>query len=434
MTVTEPVMPSLSLEEWRAIMQIHPYHFWQLADATTPGLRITSAASVPYMQYTWQASECIGRNDIVNAIRSAERMLLSTLNYRPGPQYVEATVPWPRLAQQQFVRSGPWDMSGRWLSLDLPENEIIAIGVEARTSIGTANLVYSDNDGDGVVDTATATIATSVTDTTQIGVYVPAAERLNSDPVSEVYRIRPVSVQISGGIATIRIPAWLCVRPIRYEGLAPQALDPAAAGVLLQSVEVYQRTTNQDSTAVATAGAVIVWETRPVHGWWCGCGCQSATAYNGSPYDPAAIAQAVARVALRNARLGQVAAAQAAYDSTTGAWAALDWSVCQEPDQVIVRYLAGVPSPDGQRMSREWATVVARLAAAEITQPINAKQPSQKEIARWQFDRSRTAGANDEMYTISPDDLNNPFGTRAGHIQAWKYVQDVYRTRGIAAG
>ena len=429
----QPLMPAMSLEEWRRAFGLQPWFFWGMGANTPSGLKLTAQAGDILTRYAWQSGDATGREDILEAIRSAERLLSAYLGYRIGPQYAEATVPWPRLGDRRMARTGPYDARGQWLSVNLPEGEIRAIGVETRTLIGTAGVTYSDSDGDGITELATLTIATSVTDVTQIGVYVAAADRLNGEPASEVYRIRPVTVRIAGGVATITAPAWLFVRPLAYEGTAVQPLNPATAGVLITTAEVYQRTTNQDGTAVATAGAVATWETRPCHGWWCCCGCASDP-YSGSPYDPAAVAQAVGRVDIRDARLGTVAAAPSYYDTTTGIWRAPDAAVCWEPDRVTVRYLAGVASPDGQQIDRTWQTVVARLAAAELGRPICAKQPSAKELARWQLDRSRIAGANDEMYAISPADLDNPLGTRAGHIQAWKFITRMQQIRGVYAG
>lgn len=428
--IIDPVMPAMSLEEWRRHFSLHPWFFWGMGANSPAGLKLTAQAGDILTRYAWQSDDATGREDIVEAIRSAERLLRHYLGYRPGPQYAEATVPWPRLGDTLRRRSGPRDARGGWLSVTLPEGMIQAIGVETRTLIGTAGVSYSDPDGDGVTELATITIATTVTDPAQIGVYVQASDRLDGDAVSETYRIRPVRVAINGGTATITAPAWLFVPPLNYDGTAVQPLNPTTPGALATAVEVYQRTTNQGGTTVATAGAVVTWETRPA--WLC-C-AENTSAYGGSPFDPAAQATAVGRVDIRDARLGLVAAAPGAYDAATGVWTAPDPAVCWEPDRVTVRYLAGVASPDGQQLAREWQTVVARLAAAELGRPICAKQPSAKELARWQFDRSRSAGANDEMYAVSPGDLDNPIGTRAGHIQAWKFIERVALTRGLYAG
>lgn len=428
----DPTMPAMSLEEWRRAFGLQPWFFWGMGASSPAGLRLTAQAGDILTRSSWQSDDAAGRDDILAAIRSAERLLMDTLGYRVGPQYAEATVPWPRLGATALRRGGPWDARGGWLSVTLPEGEIQAIGVETRTLIGTPAVAYSDPDTDGVDELATITIATAVTDPASIGVYVQASDRLDGEPVSEAYRIRPVRVSISGGTATITGATWLFVRPLAYEGTAVQPLDPADPGTLVQQVEVYQRTTSQAGTTAATAGAVATWETRPCHGWWC-CGCTDDP-YSGSPFDPAAVAQAVARVDIRDARLGIVAPAPSYYDTATGIWRAPDAAVCWEPDRVTVRYLAGVASPDGQQIARAWQTVVARLAAAELGRPICAKQPAGKELARWQFDRARISGANDEGYATSPRDLDNPFGTRAGHIQAWQYVQRVQQTRGIYGG
>lgn len=425
-------MPALSLEEWRRAFGINPWFFWGISANTPAGLRQTAQADVVWRNDAWQSDDDAGRNDVVAAIRSAERLLLAYCGYRPGPQYTEATVDWPRLGDTWLSRSAPINARGQWLSVALPEGLLQAVGTEQLTLVGTASMTYSDPDGDGVSELATVTQATSVTDAAQLCLYFQASDRLDGAPLGDAWRIRPVNVRISGGVATITAPAWLFVRPIQYQGIAVQDLNPATAGVLATSVDVVQRTTLTSGTTVDTAQAVVTWETRPCWGWWC-CDWPSDPT-GGSRFDPAAISQAVCRVATRDARTGLVAPAPALYHSDTGVWTAPDPAVCWAPDRVTVRYLAGVPSPDGQQLAREWQTVVARLAAAELGRPIDAKQPANKELARWQHDRARSAGANDEAYQVASADLDNPFGSRAGHIQAWRYVQRQQLTRGVYAG
>lgn len=427
-------MPSLSLEEWRKQMGLHPYFFWGMADNSV--LRVTQQSDPVLKKYAYQDGDDAGREDIVEAIRSAEQKLRAYLNYRPGPQYTEATVPWSELGDTRLTRTGPWDAEGNWLSVTLPEGMIQAAGVEAFTLLGTPALTYSDPDEDGINELATCTVATTITDTTQIAAYFQASDRLNGDAAGEEYRIRPISVSIAAGTATIRIPSWLLVRPIQYEGFDIQSTDlnPATAGVLATNIDIYQRTTNTNGTTAATSQAVIIWETRPCHGWWCCCSGCAAPSFSGSPFDPAAIAQSVARVGIRDARLGIVTPAPASYDATTGVWSAFPASICQSPDRVLVRYLAGIASPDGQQLNREWQIAVARLATAELTRPVCAKYAANRAITHWQFDRARATGADDESYQIGSGDLDNPFGTRMGQIDAWKRVKRLELTRGIYGG
>jgi hypothetical protein len=417
----------LSLEEWRMAMGWHPYHFWGMAD--NDALAVTAQCDAVVYGYAWQMDQIAGRYEITQAIARAEQKLLQELHYRPAPVYTEATLPWPPLGDPRMARLGPADAQGRWLPVNLPEGEVRAIGTESRTLIGNTAVTLSDSDGDEVNDRFTATIATSVTDVTEIACYFVAADRLNGDEVSERYRIRPLDVQIAGGVATIRGPAWLLVRPVQSEGFRQAPKNPNSAGVLATQIAVYRRTTDASSTAVATSQAVITWETRPCHGWWCCCGCQdTAAAYAGSPYDPAATAQAVARAGIRNARTGTVFAAEAAYDATSGTWSALDWLVCTQPDRVTVRYLAGRPLSNF-RVDGALAQVTARLAAAELGRPICACDNANREIYRWQVDLA-FSGPNDETYQIGPGDLDNPYGTRRGHVEAWRFVQAQRRLRG----
>lgn len=417
---------SLSLDEWAQIFGWNPFHFWGMADNDV--LKVTAQCDAVVYGYSWQDNQIAGRFEIAEAIASAEAMLLRELRWRPGPQYAEATLPWPAYGDWLLTRRRPAQSDGRWLSVNLPEGEILALGTEARTLIGTAAVTLSDPDGDGINERFTATIATSVTDVTEIACYFIAANRLNGDPVSEHYRIRPLDVTIAAGVATIRGPAWLLVTPIQSQGFRMVPKNPADAGVLAASIEVYRRYTNTNSTDTALSQALIVWETDPSHGWWCGCsGC---SAYGSSPFDPAATAQAVARAGIRDARIGIVHAAEASYDATTGIWSSLDWAVCTEPDRVTIRYLAGKPLVNF-RMDRAFAQVVARLAAAELARPICSCEVANWDLARWQFDRARVTGADDESYATDAGDLSNPFGTRLGHIQAWHYVQGQKRLRGF---
>jgi hypothetical protein len=414
-------MPALSLEGFRRVFGFHAWHFWGMADQDV--LRVTADCPAVVKQYAWQNTDALGRSDIVEAIRSAERLLLDHLRYRPGAQWAEATMPWPRPGDRRMARFGSADPSGRWLSVALPEAEVQALGTLARTLIGTPAITYSDPNNDGVDELATITIATTVTDTDEIAAYFQASDRLYSAPVGEEYRIRPLTVAIAAGTATITAPAWLFVRPVNYETVSPQDndddLDPAIAGVLATAVEVYRLYTKPDGQTVTDSQGVLTWESRPCHGWWCACGCNGST-------DPAAYAQAVARVGFRDAGRGVVIPGEAVYDATSATWAATPWDLCQEPDRVTVRYRAGLPLVNGD-MRPEWATIVARLAAAELGRPICSCQVANRELDRWQQDLAETTDT--QSFALSAGDLDCPWGTRRGHIQAWRWTQRRERVR-----
>lgn len=422
----------LPLETWRAIMGFHPFHFWQLADQDK--LRITSSCPALVYEHAYQVADAVGRQEIREAIATAEARLREHLGYGVAPRHTSETVEWPGLGDTRLFRTGAWGADGRWLTVQLREGETRAMGVESLTVIGANRPVtQSDEDGDGINDTFTISAATSVTDTSQIAVYFSANERYDGTGASERWRVLPVTVSISGGTVTVKGRLWQIVDPIRYEGFNLQSLDPATGATFAATLDIYQRTTSGAGTTVATSQAVITWETDPASGFAC---CGTATdPYGGSAYDPAAVAQAVARAGIRDARRGVVFAAEATYNSTTGIWSSLDWSVCAGPDRVLLRYEAGLPLESDGQMSAAWRPIVARLAAAELARPVCGCEPANRELYRWQVDLARTGGNNDEQFgAISAVDLDNPLGTRRGHVYAWRRILQLRQLRGVAAG
>lgn len=425
----------LPLYSWFEILGFHPWHAFGVAG--TGDLRVTTGCDTLVRRYEWQNSDAVGHKAIEEAIEMAEATLTQYLGYSPAPHYVEEVIPWPRRS------SGPFGSDGRWLDMPLSEGQIRAVGVETVAAISAnAAVAYSDVDGDGIEDTFMLTAATTITDASQIAVYFSSADRYSgwgsSTALGPRWRLQPIQVSISGGTVTVKGPKQLCVKPIKYEGvvnIGANGLDPSSTSTdFVTTLDIYRRYTATDGNTVSTSQGVITWETSPSHGWWCCCdGCSGASdPYSGSPYDPAATAQAVARVGIRDARHGLITPAQASYDSTTGIWSALDWSVCAVPDRVTVRYLAGFPLGSDGLMQEPFRTVVARLAAAELTRPVCGCDSANRELYRWQFEISQTA-RGDELFGISPENLNNPLGTRRGHVQAWKFILDQQQLAGILA-
>lgn len=424
----------LPLEAWRRLFGYNPWHFWGLS-GTVGASALTSNCNAIVPEYEWQDADAAGRASIREAIMSAEAKLTQYLGYAPAPHYVEETHEFPRYADNGVWRRGFMDSSGRWISVQLRERRVHAVGVEARTAISLAAAVtYSDADGDGLNDTFSISAATTVTDTDQIAVYFAAADRLNSEGVGERWRIAPVRVSISGGTVTITGPSWLCVKPIKYEGAsAGGGLDITDSANFVTTLAIYRRYTDPTGTTAAAAQAMLTFETDPGD-WWGGGYCCGSSAANDDSTDPAAIATAVARVGIRDARNGIVTPAEAAYNSTTGLWAAVSPG-CRPPDRVTVRFYAGADLEGGQ-MQSELQRVVARLAAAELDRPICACDSTgsgNRALHRWQFDLARTSGANDEAYgAVSAEDLRNPLGTRAGQVHAWKYIVRHAGARGFS--
>lgn len=420
-------MSLLSLEAWRKIVGYHPWHFWQLSD--TDKLRVTSACNDVVFEYPWQSADGVGRDDVRQAIENAEALLAQHLHFWPAPKYIETTLQYPVYHNRNVKRLAPGDEYARWLNVQLPDGGYVqALGVEAKTHLGDAVVTLSDEDGDGVSETfTTAAVATTETDTDNIAVYFITADRLDDD--LDRWRIEPVQVTISGGSVIIKGKAWQIVKPIQYEGVDEDSLDPATAGVLAASLAIYTRKTNPDGATASTSQAKLIWETEPYPAWAVCCG--SDTAFD-DELDPAALATATARAGIRDARTGLVYFGRATYNATVGQWQAVDWGLCRPPDRVTLRYLAGYACTRGE-MDKRFQVAVARLAAAELARPICACDRANRELYRWQYDLAQSSGNDDEAYGFSPEaDLNNPFGTRRGHVHAWKFVQSHRLSTGMS--
>lgn len=438
-------MPLISLEQFRQVLGYHPYHFWGLVNSD---IRVDSACNTLLYEYNWQNTQALGREAIREALENAENKLRDYLGYSIAPKYFEETVDYSRFYNPSLMRANiSADTTGRYISQRLTNGYVQAMGYEQLTLVGNDTVTYSDEDGDGLDDTFTVSIATSVTDPDKISVYFIAADRLNGEAVSDRWRISPVTVSISGGTVTITGKAWLLVRPILYEGVTvtQNPLDPTVAANFASSLAIYNRTTNPDGETIYNAQCSLIWETLPCHGWWCYCGCNATTVPADSTYDPAAQAIAIGRVGIRNSRDGTVTGVSALRNATTGVWyqTPQEW---REPDRIQFRYLAGyplehkreatgdsVPANNGQ-VDSKWITAVCRMAAAELPNRLCSCDRANAELYRWQFDLARVAGDNDEQYNITPAMLDNPFGTRRGHIYAWNTVKHLRNTLAFATG
>lgn len=415
--------PLVSLEQFRREMQLQPFHFWSLADDTlTP---VTPLCNDLIHEYAWQGTDMAGRDDIRRAIEKAEDKLRGYLGYSIAPHFVIETDIMPKYMDWALHRVGYQNAAGRWLDVALKEKKLITVGIETRTLISTITvagfgLVYTDDDGDGLLDTFTATFATSVTDVSQIALYFAAADRLDNAPVGERWRISPVSVNISAGVATVKGRAWQLVRPILYEGVGSYfadptyAVDPTVAGNYAQSVEAYRYFCDPTGTTQTTAQAMLIWETLPYPFW--------ATTPTDNSRDPASQAYAIARCALRDPLNGLVGVGEAIYNTTNAVWESVNLTSSRPPNRIEVRYQAGASLLNNQ-IDPAWVTVVCRMAAAELGRRVSLCPERSKEIAYWQIDRAYSGNATEERFNASAGDLDNPFGTRNGHIYAWHEIQ-----------
>lgn len=426
----------LPIDDFRALMGLHPWHFFGLANDSLP---VTSSCKDTLKRYTWQGVDAIGRDEIQAAIARAEALLAEWLGYNVAPKYEVITQQWQRYFDLSHVRVGniraPWHRIGVKLGPDHPRGYVQKLGFQRHTALSVAAVItYSDEDGDSLNDTFSVSVATSVTDPDEIAVYFTSTERFDGSSIEdERWRIRPVKVTIAGGTATIKGKRWLLVKPVLYEAPGLDDIDPSDTTKFPTQLDIYRVWIDPDGVVTDTSQAALLWETNPAHGTWCCCNTCAVTTPPNSFADPGAEARAVARVGIRDSRLGIVTPGEAILDTTTGIWAeASSWSAIKEPDRVTVRVLSGYPLSSGQ-VNPTMKPLIAQLAAAELGRILPACEQARHQIAHWQFDLARTAGANDESYgLVAREDLLSPFGTKRGQMMAWKFVKRTLHSDGLA--
>lgn len=426
-------MTLLPLDTWFELLGFNRWHAFGFSDS-----ELLSTASQHCQEVIFetapQSADGIGREDIREAIATAEDLVYRIASFYPAPKFYEVEKEIPRLADRRFKRSGSYNADFSWNSITLQDSWIQDAGIEGLTAIQVdAGCIPIDVNSDGYPEYfEIGPIATTVTDAREITVYFSANDRWDGSGVGESWRIDPIVATISGGFVTIRIKPWLLGRPVLSIGIQPSFLDARDWSNFASSVDVYRRFVDRTGITTDTSQGVVIWETRPCHGWWCccsACGSASLDAYSGSPYDPRATAQAVARVGIRNPQRGVVTPAEATYNATTGTWSAFPSTLCAEPDRVLLRLYAGYPLGTDGQMDRKMRTIVARLAAAELQQSICGCAEAKRRVLHWQQDLSKI-GADKEVYAISPEQLDNPLGTRRGHWWAFSSLVDFGRMKG----
>lgn len=373
----------LSLFEWGALLGIDP---WELAQFRSPREHAAQCESV-WMQHQWQ-QDYLSREEVAGAIAAAEAAIADELGYWPAPVYTTETVEYPRPA--------PHWLTVPKIVLPLRWSKVHGGGVLARALIEpAAALVLSDEDGDGVNETFTVTVAMDVTDTSEIALYYTAADR-NNAPLDETWRIRPVEVTVNGGLATIRGHAALLTKPALTFRVDAEALEPDDAANYVASAAVYRVYRDATATVDNPQQGVAIWDT-PLNP------CREAPCEQSSR--PVCLVDRLTERA--QARITPVA------PSGCDHW--------RNPDSVRLHYLSGVPRVDG-RMERQMAEIVARLATAWLPVEKCGCERSHRIISYWRalINADDTTG---EPRPLTIEEVNNPFGPRRGAVWAWQRVQ-----------
>jgi len=406
-------MNLLPLETFREQIGWNPYHFWGMSE--TQLAPVTSACNTVMREHSWQDIYAVGRAEIRSAIERSEKKIMDYLGYPVAPMYVEETIDWPTYFDNNAWRRLPIGGDVKRVAVRTTFGKILAVGVEKFTDINEENVVFSDDDNDGLDETFTAIAATTETNPAKIYVQFIEADRPYWSKDRKRWRISPVKVSISGGLVTVVGKSWMLIKPILYEGMkANKDINPTVSSNFVAKILISSRSIDPEGETVDDSQATLLWNT---------------DIFSVSK-DPAAIGKLVARAGIHNAETGFVVPAAAT--KANGIWTENFCNFYREPDQVTVRYSAGVPLDENGEIDYDIRQAITHMAIAEIGRPVCGCEEANRIFYYWQFDLSRAGGRNTEQFQVSKDDMNNPFGKQRGHIWAWQRVKEKALMRGLA--
>ena len=421
----------LSLDKYFSLVGINPAHASQGAGSTYfPDI---NQCSDVFFQYMWQQMNNVSREEIAQAIKSAEDDITTVLGYSPAPVWVEQEIRnYPQHYRPGVIPFGMSDVRGMGKSVSLTQGKFITGGRRTVSLVDDAVAVTrTDDDGDSFKETVTVTCNTTVTSKCELKVFFAG------ESGAQIWEIRPPrSVTLSGGVVTFKFWSWQFIDPDLQNaipmstvvtndapyGVAP--IDIEADASYVTTCDVYR-----EYNDFTVASATFYWErTRlqtlglwPVIGFCCSsCGGDGCPACEFVSQDGC--------IHVKDANGTAVVPAPATYDSDAGQWNFDQLSVCRDPDLVKLYYKAGEQSQDYlqgktcEPLSNYLAEAIAMLATAKVARPFCTCNNSLAMTNEWQRDLSFTGSRVQGSYTVSAADLDNPFGTRAGAVLAWRRV------------
>lgn len=374
----------LPLDTWATIMGIDPWEFNGFQSPRTSRAECKDT----WRQYEWQR-DTLSREEVARTIEAAEAAIAEQVNTWPAPQYVyNEAVPYPRPSKEPYYGYAGTPR-GQFKAVRLRYAKIQGGGILARTLLDIdAAVTYSDPDSDGVKNVATITVTTTVTTASEIGVYFQAADRLG-EGLTEKWRIRPIIVTFSGGVATIKAHVAQFALPKQLVKADFTPLDPADTANYVTQVEVYRVYRDDTFTSANPNQGTAEWEQYPCVTLPCGV-----------DYIPLCL----------GARDADKAIVSIAFDPDSV------WPQNREPDRLHVHYQAGYPLENGH-MQPALARMTAQLATAWLTQENCACDRSQRIIHHW---RSLPSSDDKDTRPITAEEINeNPWGPRRGAYFAW---------------
>lgn len=394
----------LPLATFAKIAGFHPLHFEQIE--FTPEGESPSTCGAGMLQYDWQAHDRVSRESIATQIAEAEAMMEQTLKWHLIPSWdADEWKQTQRPNLPELWHASIRDVRGLNASVPATWSKIISGGIEAKTLIEAASqIVWTVNGNTGRRTGSTTSPVAAGVQACEVEVYYPGHGGAAG------YQIRPATVDIVAGIATITFARELCVSEDMLEAMSPQPADYADDANFLVTVDVYRHYNDPSTQAVA------MWQPG-------GCGnCEG----NGCVQCSYSVQNGC--LTLRSTPdLGVLSWTPGNWNAATAAYDLQALSANGQPDLLRLYYYSGNRASTGcpRVMDSQWANAVTYLALSGLERPICDCSADVWEY--WREDLALTSGGEQfKTYAAfrGDDSRNSPFGTRRGALYSWRRVTE----------
>jgi len=384
-------------------LQLDPWHF---NGVTSNYRRNAFACDDTWYQHDWQASGKLSRESIATAMRQAEDIVARYLKWYPLPVWLEETVELPKYYKTERINY--YNAIGGSKSVTTSYGFVQDVGRKTSALVDTVATVFSDEDGDGLDETVTITVVTTVTDEDELHVYYPGKSGEDS------WEIRPVdSITIAGGTATIvfkkyLIPLWTEVEQVPQDGDAHIIISGDNNANFLQTVDVYR--------VYASPSEHITFTYDPSLG-----DCTTV---------PCAESTATGCLFVKNSRLGILAYTRADWDEDTEQYTRKYFN--SPPVKGTIYYRAGARDLRSSFPNRQMDQSLERLIVfyglslldTELCGCANTRNI-------WNYMTEDLTRVTDEgSHIVNWEDTRNSLGvTTRASLLLWKYIQNIRLTK-----
>ncbi len=417
----------LSLDRFARLLGIAPPNF--NSATCNPFFMGDSGCQDVFWQYGWQDHDRTSREEIAEAIRSAEEDMTECLGFPMAPIWIaEEVKSYPRHYRPEVYR-GIYNIRDQHVGLKVKQGLVNGGGVRGLTLINNNVVpVYTDADADGFFETATITAATTVTEVNELKVY------FHGHAGDMEWEIRmPRTKTLSGGVFTATFYTWQLVNPTLWESFPQSGVDIVPIDLagnpptnVVTRVNVYREFNDYTQTT-----AEFWWESQPITNVISGItGCVEC----------GHVIQAGCLL-VQDPDVGIVAPTPATYDAVEDEWTADCLTIDREPDLVKVWYQAGdidqkyLQGRTYDPLSDYWARMIAMVATARLDKELCGCGcgDTASKFTLWRTDMTSSEGGKGR--SVDWNLLDNPLGIHFGEVEVWKKIKRNHiRLGGAAVG